>query len=468
MGTDARDLQEAMTQLSHEPMLILFSGLPGTLKTFVSNRMAQRLGCVWLPTVALGGIQHRESDELLSELRSVRYAHCVDALRALSQLAARVVVDGGFASAEHKRFVFSTYAKCPRLLVHCEADEQSRQARLRMRAGSAFDVERESAEAILAADTLSPAMGTGAASPETPALLGCDAIVHLNTTSFEWRLEGRLDDTLRQRLAVAIRYAFDEFRATDKYAERESLKGHFAALAPCYDETTEWRADPALLAQLRVELKQHPSDILDVGSGTGLAAEWYAGQGHRCVGIDLSPQMSVRAAPRLLFTTFGSAMDLPFFDASFDLALMRQVLHYTEPALALQEVFRVVRPGGGLVLAAAVAPGAELRPVWEEFKSVTQPLRLRVFTQADLIGLVEGTGFTLHEIRLGSVLRCESFEQLEKRATAPGSGWPAFLGAMEKIFAGVGPQLEFKVSTGGFSYRQFWVTLVADRPAPAG
>jgi len=35
---------------------------------------------------------------------------------------------------------------------------------------------------------------------------------------------------------------------------------------------------------------------------------------------------------------------------------------------------------------------------------------------------------------------------------------------MEKIFAGLAPQLEFKVNENMFTYRQYWVTLVAQKP----
>ncbi|MGH8551655.1 MAG: class I SAM-dependent methyltransferase [Methylococcales bacterium] len=261
-----------------------------------------------------------------------------------------------------------------------------------------------------------------------------------------------------------MKHAFNEFRATDKSSGHNALKPHFDDLAPHYEETTEWRTDPGLLEQLRIDLPNRTCDILDIGSGTGLASQWYSEQGHRCVGVDLSPQMSVRAAPRVLFTTFGSALDLPFFDASFDLALMRQMLHYTEPALALQEAFRVIRSGGFLVAAAAIAPGDEVKPVWEEFKNVTQPLRLRVFSETDLIRSVEQAGFALLETRHGSLVRSESIEQLERRATAPSRGWEPFLSTMEKIFSSLAPQIEFKVIRNSYSYRQYWITVVSKKP----
>ena len=454
-----------MNAQNDRALLILFSGLPGSLKTFLSSRLAPKLGALWLPTFSLG-VVHSPSEGTIQSQREIRYKKCIETLRMLSGMRASVVVDGGFMDADIQCQVFSTYSECPKLLIRCVAETDSRLARLRMRAGSAMDVEQASAESIIntrAVEVAQPIQGKS----DTPGSLGCDAIIEIDTTRFEWRIEGMLDAAIQERIAVAIEHVFSAFRATDKKAERDALKRHFADLAPHYEETTEWRTDPTLLAQLRVDLPKRPSDVLDIGSGTGLAAQWYTEQGHRCVGVDLSPQMSARAAPRVLFTTFGSAIDLPFFDASFDLALMRQVLHYTEPALALQEAFRVVRPGGRLVVAAVIAPGDDAKPVWEEFKNVTQPLRLRVFSETDLTRVIGQAGFTVLEARHGSLLRSESFDQLARRAIAPGSGWASFLGAMEKIFTDLAPQLEFNVSGNAFSYRQYWVTLVAEKPSVA-
>lgn len=465
MGKKLGYWEKDMSQLTVQPLLALFTGLPGTLKTFISSRIAHRLGCLWLPTSALGNIKSPQNGSSLQIQRNIRYSHCIDALKTIDLMSARIVVDGGFMDEELQRQVFASYSHHPKLLIRCEADSESRLARLRARASDEMDAEQASAKSIIHSLVGRPLQAESEnSSTESPEKLGCDAIIRIETTHFEWHIEGTLDTALQDRIACALEQAFDEFRATDKTSSHDALKHNFAELAPRYEETTEWRTDPALLAQLHVELPKRTCDILDIGSGTGLASQWYTEQGHRCVGIDLSPQMSVRAAPRVLFTAFGSALDLPFFDASFDLALMRQMLHYTEPALALQEAFRVLRMGGYLVVAAAVAPSDEIKPIWEEFKNVTQPLRLRVFSEADLAKLIKQAGFTLLETRHGSLVRSESFDQLDYRATAPSSGWTSFLCMMEKVFAGLAPQLEFKLAENRYSYCQYWVTLVAQKP----
>ncbi|NUO53205.1 MAG: class I SAM-dependent methyltransferase [Polyangiaceae bacterium] len=91
-------------------------------------------------------------------------------------------------------------------------------------------------------------------------------------------------------------------------------------------------------------------DILEVGCGTGLLLERFARFGRRARGIDLSEGMLERARARGLDVVQGSATELPFEDASFDVACSFKVLaHIPDVDKALAEMARVVRPGGYVV-----------------------------------------------------------------------------------------------------------------------
>ncbi|HYB74036.1 MAG TPA: methyltransferase domain-containing protein [Candidatus Sulfotelmatobacter sp.] len=98
---------------------------------------------------------------------------------------------------------------------------------------------------------------------------------------------------------------------------------------------------------------------LDAGCGTGVCSLALAERAGRVVGFDLSGG-SLRTARRLaegagakrLAFAQGSLLQLPFPDASFDLVWSWGVVHHTaDPARALDELARVLRPGGTLVLA---------------------------------------------------------------------------------------------------------------------
>jgi ubiquinone/menaquinone biosynthesis C-methylase UbiE len=87
------------------------------------------------------------------------------------------------------------------------------------------------------------------------------------------------------------------------------------------------------------------ASVLDVGTGTGLFAEAFAGAGCAVTGVDPNEDM-LAIARRHTAGVFlaATAESLPFEDASFDLVMMGHVLHETDdPAAALREARRVAR-----------------------------------------------------------------------------------------------------------------------------
>ncbi|HEX6872883.1 MAG TPA: methyltransferase domain-containing protein [Micromonosporaceae bacterium] len=106
------------------------------------------------------------------------------------------------------------------------------------------------------------------------------------------------------------------------------------------------------LAALEVRAGQVVADI-GCGPGTDLArlAEAVTGTGH-VIGIDHDPEMVAQAKVRLAELTqvevrTGDAHALPLADASLDRARADRVLqHLSDPARAVSELRRVIRPGG--------------------------------------------------------------------------------------------------------------------------
>lgn len=98
--------------------------------------------------------------------------------------------------------------------------------------------------------------------------------------------------------------------------------------------------------------------ILDLGSGTGELARRICAStpGLDIVGVDLAPAMVEQAQQKLENVEAASfvhadAHELPFEDASFDVVVSASTFHYlTFPHRVLQEVGRVLRPEGRLVV----------------------------------------------------------------------------------------------------------------------
>jgi 2-polyprenyl-6-hydroxyphenyl methylase / 3-demethylubiquinone-9 3-methyltransferase len=94
-----------------------------------------------------------------------------------------------------------------------------------------------------------------------------------------------------------------------------------------------------------------PIDALDVGCGAGFLSNYLAARGHRVAGLDASPESLAVAARHdpsgSADYRLGDALALPYPDASFDVACAMDFLeHVEEPARAVAEIGRVLRPGG--------------------------------------------------------------------------------------------------------------------------
>lgn len=96
--------------------------------------------------------------------------------------------------------------------------------------------------------------------------------------------------------------------------------------------------------------------LLDVGCGARPFAELLDRHSDRSVGVDPDRVRYGPAAgrgPRRLPEAWASGLDLPFRDSTFDTVLCLQVLeHVPQPWRLLDEIARVLRPGGALVLTA--------------------------------------------------------------------------------------------------------------------
>jgi len=116
------------------------------------------------------------------------------------------------------------------------------------------------------------------------------------------------------------------------------------------------KVDAALLS----ELDREPVEtLLDIGTGTGHVLQLARDRVTTAVGIDRSRDMLnvaraniFRAGLRHFQVRQADMQQLPFPEASFDVATLHMVLHYAErPGAAIREIGRVLRPGGRLIIA---------------------------------------------------------------------------------------------------------------------
>jgi ubiquinone/menaquinone biosynthesis C-methylase UbiE len=136
------------------------------------------------------------------------------------------------------------------------------------------------------------------------------------------------------------------------------LRAQFERLAPSWERRRDTETLTTLNAALD-RLGDTPRRILDVGTGTGIAARGLARRypDAEIVGVDLSPRMIEVARrllpeelePRLLFEV-ADASRLPFDAEEFDLVVLLNMIPFFD------ELARVSTPGGTLVFAFSAGP----------------------------------------------------------------------------------------------------------------
>ncbi len=136
----------------------------------------------------------------------------------------------------------------------------------------------------------------------------------------------------------------------DGVAKRYDLVNDLLSLG----RTKAWRKATTKLIQPRPGMK-----ILDLAAGTGSSSEPLAAAGADVIPADFSEGMLAagrKARPHLPFTK-ADALNLPFADGEFDVATISFGLRNTQKtAKALAEMYRVVKPGGTLVVTEFSSP----------------------------------------------------------------------------------------------------------------
>jgi len=171
----------------------------------------------------------------------------------------------------------------------------------------------------------------------------------------------RVVDLLPEDDPVLVR---DRGRMTAIQEERAGI-----AAAYFRDNAAQWDAirslhvdeaevERALLDVLGARRGARLGDLVDVGTGTGRMLTLLGPMADRAIGVDQSREMLAIARAALdaadlrhCLVRLGDIYGLPLDDASADVVVIHQVLHYAErPGDAIAEAARLLRPGGRLVI----------------------------------------------------------------------------------------------------------------------
>lgn len=208
------------------------------------------------------------------------------------------------------------------------------------------------------------------------------------------------------------------------------MSGMFDAVAKKYDvmntvaslgQVYIWRA--ATVAAID---PQPGMRILDVAAGTGTSSETYARRGARVVASDFSEGMIAEGRKRYPHLEFvhADAMNLPFDDASFDVVTISYGLrNIQDPSKALAEMFRVLKPGGRIVICEFSTPAfVPFRRVYRWYLGTVMPQVARTLSSDDVAYdyLVESILDWPNQQAVGSMMKAAGFSLVQYRNLSAG------------------------------------------------
>lgn len=254
-------------------------------------------------------------------------------------------------------------------------------------------------------------------------------------------------------------------RAVEEAFTRQAAAFEDARVNRAFTTDAEWLFD-------RLEL-DGTELVLDVAAGTGHAARLLGPRVLAVVAVDSTPAMLAEGRDRLerdgvrnVVLLRGDANELHFTDETFDVAVTRFALHHMEdPAVAVAEMVRCVRPGGRVVVADLVAgedPAVAERH--NRLERLRDPSHTRTLSPDGLAALLGEAG--LEEIGVEvRVLERPLGAWLEQTASSP-----AVIEEIEAELRGElagGPPSGFEPSEhdGALHFVQAFASVMATKPA---
>jgi len=146
-------------------------------------------------------------------------------------------------------------------------------------------------------------------------------------------------------------------RLQEVWDERRERSATFFAGDARGDDQDAWLGSADCLPHLLQAVPDH-GVVVDLGTGTGRILPELSRRAERIIAVDASPTMLEQARKRVdasgiggIDFRLGDLAHLPLHDGEVDAVVANMVLHHApEPAQAVAEIHRVLRPGGKLLL----------------------------------------------------------------------------------------------------------------------
>ena len=249
------------------------------------------------------------------------------------------------------------------------------------------------------------------------------------------------------------------------------ITDEFGRQAETFDPWAE-KADDQVAARFRTALGgAGQGKVLDVACGPGVVTAVLAPSAASVTAFDATEPMLERARARcaragLANVDFkcGDAENLPFADAQFDGVVTRLAVHHFEdPQRALNEMFRVLRPGGTAVIVDVVSSeDTEESSLQNAIERLRDPSHVRMLPASELDACMARAGF--QDIQAAAWEKKREFEEWMGIVNDPARTEPLMTVVRALAEAGRTAGMGLSIQNGQIVFLHRWRLLRATRP----
>lgn len=188
----------------------------------------------------------------------------------------------------------------------------------------------------------------------------------------------------------------------------EQTRQQFGKAADAYSQSTMFSQGQDLTWLVEAAAPQPYEKALDIGTAAGHTAFALAPFVATVVGLDITPEMIELARTNALQRGIGNfvgvvanAENLPFADATLDIVACRYTAHhFHQPCRVIEEVARVLRPSGRLVVIDNTAPDQTEADKWiNTVDQLRDPSHVRQWNLSEWERMITKAGMIFSVIR---------------------------------------------------------------------
>ena len=192
----------------------------------------------------------------------------------------------------------------------------------------------------------------------------------------------------------------------------KNIQKQFNRQANQYAQTKQAKDVQAMAGLVRLTKTDRNSLTLDVACGPGRLTMAFAGHAKQATGLDVTENLldiGRTEAQKLgidnIQFTYGSALDIPFENETFDTVSCRAAFHhFSEPEQVLQEMARVLKPRGEILIADILGNEDTATATHHDaLEQLCDPTHVRCISKTYFHRLFNATGLEIKSSRFGTM-----------------------------------------------------------------